>query len=57
MSVIWSVDKKENYLISLSGQCALAGNRKKRKKKEKELSMMENRQNVTTVFVSSGSVT
>lgn len=55
MSVIWSVDNKEtsrDYLISLSGQCALAGNWVKKK-----LSMIENRQNVRAVFVSSGGVT
>lgn len=39
-----------DYLISLSGQCTLIETAEK-------LSMIENRQNVTTVFVSSGLVT
>lgn len=56
MSVIWSVDNKENSQGLLNIPVWSVYTSRKTKKKQK-LSMIENRQNATTVFVSSGPVT
>lgn len=57
MSVIWSVDNKENSQGLLNIPVWSVYTSRKTKKKKKKLSMIENRQNATTVFVSSGPVT